>query len=114
MISIACALSVPLIIKAAIDGPITDGNTSGLIPLFALAVVLGCIEIGLTFWRRRTLASVALRVETEMRDDLYEHLQRLDVGFHDQWQSGQLLSRAQSDLTTIRRFAAFGAIFFVV
>src|SRR4029079_15806463 len=106
--------AVPWIIKVAIDGPISDGNPRGLIPLFLLAVALGCIEIGLTFWRRRAMSDVALRMETALRDDLYEHLQRLDVGFHDQWQSGQLLSRAQSDLTTIRRFAAFGAIFFAV
>ncbi len=49
-----------------------------------------------------------------MRDDLYEHLQRLPVAFHDRWQGGQLLSRAVSDLTTIRLFVAFGAIFLLV
>jgi ATP-binding cassette, subfamily B, bacterial len=48
-----------------------------------------------------------------MRDDLYAHLQRLDAGFHDSWQSGQLLSRATTDLSTIRRFAGFGVIFLV-
>ncbi len=49
-----------------------------------------------------------------MRNDLYEHLQRLEVGFHDRWQSGQLLSRASSDLSLVRRFASFGAIFLLV
>ena len=49
-----------------------------------------------------------------LRDDFYEHLQRLEVGFHDRWQSGQLLSRANSDISLIRRFAAFGAIFLVI
>ncbi|HLH47414.1 MAG TPA: ABC transporter ATP-binding protein, partial [Acidimicrobiales bacterium] len=46
--------------------------------------------------------------------DLYARLQRLPVEFHDHWQTGQLLSRATSDLGTIRRFLGFGAIFFVV
>src|SRR5690606_293071 len=46
--------------------------------------------------------------------DLYAQLQRLDVGFHDRWQSGQLLSRAMTDLSVIRRFIGFGAIFFVL
>src|SRR5580658_7477377 len=48
-----------------------------------------------------------------MRDDLYAHLQRLDAGFHDAWQSGQLLSRATTDLAAIRRFAGFGVVFFI-
>ena len=48
-----------------------------------------------------------------MRDDLYAHLQRLDAGFHDSWQSGQLLSRATTDLSAIRRFAGFGTIFLI-
>jgi ATP-binding cassette, subfamily B, bacterial len=52
-------------------------------------------------------------MERSMRDSLYAHLQRLHAGFHDDWQSGQLLSRATTDLSTIRRFAGFGTIFFV-
>jgi ATP-binding cassette subfamily B protein len=60
------------------------------------------------------LGVVAHGVETELRNDLYAQLQRLDVGFHDDWDSGQLLSRATSDISTIRRFVGWGAIFFVI
>ena len=49
-----------------------------------------------------------------MRDDLYDRLQRLPVAFHDRWPAGQLMSRAVSDLSTIRRFLAFGLVFLVV
>ena len=48
-----------------------------------------------------------------MRADIYAHLQRLPPAFHDEWQSGQLLSRATTDLSAIRRFAGFGTIFLV-
>src|SRR5262249_8980657 len=44
----------------------------------------------------------------------YAHLQRLDPAFHDEWQSGQLLSRATSDLSSIRRFAGFGIVFLII
>ena len=37
-------------------------------------------------------------MEQAVRDDLYQHLQRLDPAFHDEWQSGQLLSRARRKL----------------
>lgn len=114
MLSIGAQLAIPLIAKAAIDGPIHDGNKRGLVPLFLLAVVLGLFELSLTYRRRLALARVATSVETELRDDFYEHLQRLEVGFHDRWQSGQLLSRANSDISLIRRFAAFGAVFLLI
>jgi ATP-binding cassette subfamily B protein len=53
-------------------------------------------------------------METTLRNDIYAHLQRLPVGFHDGWQTGQLLSRATTDLSVIRRFFSFGLIFFVI
>ena len=56
----------------------------------------------------------ALGMETAVRDDLYAHLQRLPVAFHDRWQAGQLLSRATTDLSIIRRFLSFGLVFLVV
>ncbi len=114
VVSISAGLSTPLIAKAVIDGPIARGDKGGIIPWAVLAVVLALIETGLAHVRRIHLATAAMDVETRLRNDLYRHLQRLDVGFHDRWQSGQLLSRATSDIATIRRFSAFGAIFLVI
>lgn len=114
ILSIGAQLAIPLIAEAAIDGPIHDGNKRALVPLFVLAVVLGLFELSLTYRRRLALAQLATTVETELRDDFYEQLQRLEVGFHDRWQSGQLLSRANSDISLIRRFASFGAIFLLI
>lgn len=114
VVSIAAGLSTPLIAKAVIDGPIARGDKAGIVPWVVLAVVLGLVETGLARVRRIKLAVAAMDVETELRNDLYRHLQRLDVGFHDRWQSGQLLSRATSDIATIRRFTAFGAVFLLI
>jgi ATP-binding cassette subfamily B protein len=52
-------------------------------------------------------------METDLRNDFYAHLQSLQVSFHDNWQSGQLLSRAVSDIATVRRFVSFGLIWFL-
>jgi ATP-binding cassette subfamily B protein len=114
LLSIGAQLTIPLIVAAAIDGPIKNGDKQGLVPLFLLAVGLGLFELTLTYNRRLALARVATTVETELRNDFYAHLQRLEVAFHDRWQSGQLLSRANSDISLIRRFASFGAIFLVI
>jgi ATP-binding cassette, subfamily B, bacterial len=114
VVSIVAGLAAPLIAKAVIDGPIARGDKAGIVPWVALAVLLGAIETGLSHLRRNQLAVAAMDVETRVRDDLYRHLQRLHLGFHDRWQSGQLLSRATTDIATIRRFSAFGAIFLVI
>jgi ATP-binding cassette subfamily B protein len=84
------------------------------VPWGLLAAALAVIEISLAYRRRVHLAELATGIETRLRDELYAKLQALDVGFHDTWQSGQLLSRATSDIATVRRFMGFGATFFVI
>lgn len=106
---------IPLITKQVIDGPIAHANQRHkLMPLIAMLVGFGVAEVTLAYLRRRTLARAALQVETQVRNDLYAHLQKLHVGFHDGWQSGQLLSRAIQDINSIRRFVGFGLPFLVI
>ena len=107
-------LVVPLITRSIVDGPIARGEL-GVLPWLVLGVLaFGVLEAGLMFLRRWLVAYPSTRIEADMRADLYTHLQRLPVSFHDLWPSGQLLSRATSDLTTIRWFVAFSGIFLVV
>ena len=114
IVSIAAASAQPAIIQTAIDGPISDGNPGGLVPLAVAGVVLAVIETSLAWKRRERLAVVSTAIETDLRDRLYARLQALDVGFHDAWQSGQLVQRCIGDLSSIRRFVGFGAIFLVI
>jgi ATP-binding cassette, subfamily B, bacterial len=106
-------IAIPLLIKGIIDGPIAHGNARALLPLGLAATALGVLQAALSLYRRWVQASAVTGLEQSMRDALYAHLQRLHAGFHDDWQSGQLLSRATTDLAAIRRFAGFGTIFFV-
>ncbi|HEY0509715.1 MAG TPA: ABC transporter ATP-binding protein [Blastococcus sp.] len=107
-------LAVPLLTAAVVDGPIADGDRAGLIPLLALALVFGVAEAGLFFLRRWAMNRSCLRIERDLRDTLYQRLQRLPVAFHDRWASGQLLSRATTDVSTVRRFVGFAAVFLAV
>src|SRR5829696_8467277 len=106
--------SVPLIAQHVVDDAIRTGDRGALLPLAALALLLGVLEALAVLVRRWVMTRAALGVETDMRRDLYAHLQRLPVAFHDRWQSGQLLSRATEDLATIRRFLGFGLVFLIV
>jgi ATP-binding cassette subfamily B protein len=111
--SVATALAIPLLTKALIDGALQTGDRSLLLPIGLAAIGLGIAQAALNFTRRWVQASAVTGMEQAMRRDLYAHLQRLDIGFHDEWQSGQLLSRATTDLSAIRRFAGFGTVFLI-
>jgi ATP-binding cassette subfamily B protein len=111
--AVAAEITIPLLTKAVIDGAIAHGYKRLLIPLALAAIGLGAAEALLNLIRRWIQAGAVATMEKTIRDDLYAHLQRLPTSFHDSWQSGQLLSRATTDLSAIRRFAGFGLIFMV-
>ena len=70
------------------------------------------LRLGLTMVRRIIAGKVSLAVEFDLRQSLYNHLQRLELGFFDTQQTGQLMSRATVDLQAIRFFLGYGLIFF--
>lgn len=102
---------VPIVIGRVVDGPIKHHDVTGLWALSGLALLLGFTEAALFFARRRAMAISALGVETDLRRDLFAHVQRLPVSFHERWPSGQLLSRLTTDLSTLRRFIGLAAVF---
>ena len=111
--SLAAAASIPKVIQLIIDGPIAHHQLSQLLPMAGLLVLIGLLEFVLVYVRRTFSGTASLRMETDLRNDFYAHLQNLQVSFHDNWQSGQLLSRAISDIATVRRFVSLGLIWFL-
>ncbi|MFK4271617.1 ABC transporter ATP-binding protein [Streptomyces milbemycinicus] len=107
-------LVIPLVLKWLVDGPVADREPGGVWLGGALLLGLGIAEAGLFGVRRWLVARPLAFVEASMRADLYRHLQRLPVSFHDRWASGQLLSRATTDLMLLRMFLAFPLTFLVV
>ncbi|HRD60085.1 ABC transporter ATP-binding protein [uncultured Nocardioides sp.] len=112
--AVGLTITIPLVTKAIIDGPIAERDLDALLPLGLLALGLGVLEAFLIWVRRWVQADAVLGLETEIRHDLYERLQALPMSFHTEWESGQLLSRATQDLSAIRRFAGFGLLFLVL
>ena len=109
------ALAIPQVLRVLINESLKPGGAAGAIWISAGAIlVLGIAEAGLVALRRQFVINPATTVETRMRVSLYDHLQDLTVSFHDRWGSGQLLSRAMTDLNFLRRWMAFGAIMLVV
>ncbi|MFI0542341.1 ABC transporter ATP-binding protein [Streptomyces sp. WSLK1-3] len=107
-------LVIPLVLKWMVDGPVADGDTAGVWLGALYLLLLGFAEALLFGLRRWLVARPLSHVEAEMRAGLYRHLQRLPVAFHDRWASGQLLSRATTDLMLLRMFLAFPLTFLLV
>lgn len=108
------ALVIPMVMRVLVDGPLADGSPEQVLPFGLLILGLGLAEAGCILLRRFMVTGPSTMIEATMRNTLYSKLQRLQVAFHDRWQSGQLLSRAVQDLGRLRRFMAFGAIMFLV
>ncbi|WP_245604247.1 ABC transporter ATP-binding protein [Patulibacter minatonensis] len=102
----------PALIGHAIDR-IRDGDKGGLTEFAVALALLGIGRMVLTIGRRLVAGRVSLGVEQDLRDRLYGHLQALDLGFFDRWQTGQLMSRATVDLSAVRFFLGYGLVFVV-
>ncbi|WP_328873936.1 ABC transporter ATP-binding protein/permease [Streptomyces sp. NBC_00287] len=107
-------LVIPLVLKWMVDGPVSERDPAGVWLGALFLLLLGLAEALLFGLRRWLVARPLSHVEAEMRAGLYRHLQRLPVAFHDRWASGQLLSRATTDLMLLRMFLAFPLTFLLV
>ncbi|MFJ3648623.1 ABC transporter ATP-binding protein [Streptomyces murinus] len=107
-------LVIPLVLKWMVDGPVAGRDPAGVWLGALYLLLLGIAEAVLFGIRRWLVARPLSRVEAGMRADLYRHLQRLPVAFHDRWASGQLLSRGTTDLMLLRMFLAFPLTFLLV
>src|ERR687898_719959 len=113
-------LAQPYLMKVAIDQHIATGNLAGLdrIALLFLASLLGSFT--LEFLQTWILQLTGQRIMFDMRMQIYEHLQRLDVGFYDRNPVGRLMTRVTTDVDVLNDLftsgvvAAFGDLFMLV
>jgi ATP-binding cassette subfamily B protein len=101
---------IPYLIGRGVNA-IEQGEKPDLLPIALAIVGAGVLRLGLTLVRRVVAGKVSLAVEFDLRQRFYAHLQRLELGFFDSQQTGQLMSRATVDLQSIRFFLGYGLIF---
>jgi ATP-binding cassette, subfamily B, bacterial len=100
-------VSVPLLAQRAVDGGIDpyDGDA-----LLRWTLVIGAVTVVIavcTAFRRYAAFAISLRAETDLRRQLFAHLQQLHFAYHDRAQTGELMSRANTDLRQIQLFLVF-------
>jgi ATP-binding cassette subfamily B protein len=116
----AFVLLMPVLIGRAIDVglnvqtvdgvEIATGDKSSLVwiglAIVGTAVARGAFAYGQTFWAEW----ISQRVAYDIRNSIYNHLQRLSFAYHDKAQTGQLMSRATQDVEGVRMFISMGVL----
>ncbi len=97
-------VSVPLLVSAAIDDAITPGHTSALWGWSLLIAGVALVVAVNTGLRRYWAFKVSRTSERRLRDRIFAHLQQLHFAFHDSVQTGDLMSRANTDLEQVQQF----------
>lgn len=107
----ACTATIPWLTRIIIDDALVDGRRSLLVPLITAVIGVGLVRMVFAAVRRWVSGKVSLGVEYDLRGAMFTHMQRLSFRYFDHMPVGQLMSRATSDLQTVRFFLGYGLIF---
>jgi ATP-binding cassette subfamily B protein len=112
VVATTCALGIPWSTKAAVDALRTaDGGTvaRAALLILAFAIVNGLARLG----SRLSMIGAGQQVEHDIRRDMFGHLTTLPPVYYQRQRTGDLVSRASSDVSTVRMLAGFGAAMLV-
>ncbi len=101
-ITVAISLVSPLLIEYAIDVHVANSNIKGLLIIASLIAVLGIVYILLVKLRMYMMSLVANKILTDIRDELYEHIQTLSFTFFDSRPTGKILARIIGDVNSLK------------
>ncbi|HBA26816.1 MAG TPA: multidrug ABC transporter ATP-binding protein [Nitrospinae bacterium] len=113
----ALGLLPPWLIKLAIDYiKKADSQTHSINPLIKYSVLIvsavGLQAVFRYYWRKH-LFGISRKVEYDLRNDYFKHLQRLHWGFFQHTKTGDIMSRATNDLQAVREFLGIGSVIIV-
>jgi ATP-binding cassette subfamily B protein len=103
---------VPLLLQHGITDALVN-NTAGVRNYVILIAVLGVFTAAFGYISRSNLFKVAYSIEFDLRNMLYEHFSRMSFPFYDRVQSGQLISRANSDIRSVQMYLTFAPMILV-
>lgn len=106
-------LMIPQVLEVLVNTLQTTPTAATVWIAGGVVVALGLLEAVLLWLRRVFAIGPSTNIERQMRVRFYTWILDMPVAFHNDWGSGQLLSRAQQDVSQIRRWIAFGMIMMV-
>ncbi|MFH1639708.1 MAG: ABC transporter ATP-binding protein [Chloroflexota bacterium] len=104
------SLAVPRIMGQAIDIGVTGGEFRLLLAAALAVTGAGLLRGAFTYLQSFFGEYVSAHIAYDIRNALYDHIQRLSFDYHDQMNTGQLMSRATHDVEAVRWFISFGIL----
>ncbi|MDX2085347.1 MAG: ABC transporter ATP-binding protein [Candidatus Melainabacteria bacterium] len=100
----------PFLLQQAIDGPIQRRDWPGLLVMVLLLLLLLAVAHWLRYWQMAYSQTMGTRIITNLRQQLYEHLQRLSLRFYGKTPLGRLMTRLTNDVENLSEMLASGGI----
>jgi ATP-binding cassette subfamily B protein len=100
-------IAIPLFALNAIDDGIDPYHGAALLGWTLGIVALTLVTAACTYTRRTAAFAISLRAEAEIRRRLFDHLQRLHFGYHDQARIGELMARVSTDAKQVQMLLVF-------
>jgi ATP-binding cassette subfamily B protein len=109
-LSTGLSLIVPWLLAWVVDVGVREGRLTDLLvaagAIFGTSALRGLFAYGQGYWSQ----AISNLVAYDLRNRLYAHLQTLDFAFHDESETGQLMSRMSIDIEAVRNFYPMGAL----
>ncbi len=110
-VAIAVQVQIPNVLRQAIDDGIDEHGS--LMTYFLMLAGLALARVLLLYASRLFMLKTAYAIEYDLRNLIYEHLSRMSFSFYDRVQSGELISRGNSDIRQVQMYLAFAPTVYV-
>jgi ATP-binding cassette subfamily B protein len=100
----------PYLIRIAIDGPITQGDVDGILPIFIYYVLTLVAAFGFRYAQTYVMQAMSQRIIIDIRMTIFQHIQRMSLRFFDQNPVGRLLTRITNDVDALNEFITQGTV----
>ncbi len=104
-------VSLPLVIRAAVDSLLESFNRDRLLFFTALLLGVALVKVTFQFWMRWILIGISREVEYDLRNDLFRHLMSLSLTYYNRNRTGDLMSKATNDLNAVRMMIGPGIMY---
>jgi len=111
LLTIFSGVAVPWFLKYPIDILKRHGATPAFYRHIALFLAIALVSAVFRFFMRRILIGISRKIEYDLRNDLFGHLQRLSRSFYHRYRTGDIMARATNDINAVRNLLGPGIMY---
>ena len=113
VLATSLVMTVPWLYKRAVDAIAAGAGVGVLVRYIGAIVVIAAVQGVFRTYSRFVIFNAGRDIEYDLRNDLFAHLLELPVGFYQQRQTGDLMSRLVNDVTAVRMLLGPGILNFI-